>query len=93
MIKAFVDKPTEMIWNGIRSKLLPPDIQEVARCKLRMVNNAQDVTDLRIPPTNRLEKLKWNLQAYYSIRINNQWRLVIQWIGIDIYDVKIVDCQ
>lgn len=91
MIKAFGDKQTELIWNGIRSKSLPNEIQEVARRKLRMINNAQDVTDLRIPPANRLEKLKGNLQAYYSIRINNQWRLIFQWIGNDAYDVKIVD--
>lgn len=91
MIKAFGDKPTEMIWNGIQLRSLPYEIQEVARRKLRMLNSAQDVTDLRIPPANRLEKLKGNLQAYYSIRINNQWRLIFQWIGNDAYDVKIVD--
>jgi toxin HigB-1 len=91
MIKVFGDKQTELIWNGVRSKSLPNEIQEVARRKLRMINNAQDVTDLRIPPANRLEKLKGNLQAYYSIRINNQWRLIFQWIGNDAYDVKIVD--
>jgi toxin HigB-1 len=91
MIKAFGDKQTELIWNGVRSKSLPNEIQEVARRKLRMINNAQDVTDLRIPPANRLEKLKGNLQAYYSIRINNQWRLFFHWIVNDAYDVKIVD--
>lgn len=91
MIKAFGDKQTELIWNGVRSKSLPNEIQEVARRKLRMIISAQDVTDLRVPPANRLEKLKVNLQAYYSIRINNQWRLIFQWIGNDAYDVKIVD--
>ena len=56
-----------------------------------MLNNAQDVNDLRIPPANRLEKLKGNLEDYYSIRINNQWRIIFQWLNNDSYDVKIVD--
>jgi len=91
MIKEFGDKESVKIWNGIRSKKLPNEIQNVARRKLRMLNNAQDVTDLRIPPANRLEKLKGNLEDYYSIRINNQWRIIFQWINNDAYDVKIVD--
>lgn len=91
MIKSFGDKDSSNIWNGIRSKKLPIEIQEVARRKLRMLNNAQDVNDLRIPPANRLEKLKGNLEDYYSIRINNQWRIIFQWLNNDAYDVKIVD--
>ena len=91
MIKTFGDKESEKIWNGIRSKKLPNEIQDVARRKFRMLNNAQDVNDLRIPPANRLEKLKGNLEDYYSIRINNQWRIIFQWINNDSYDVKIVD--
>lgn len=91
MIKTFGDKESEKIWNGIQSKKLPNEIQDVARRKLRMLNNAQDVNDLRIPPANRLEKLKGNLEDYYSIRINNQWRIIFQWLNNDSYDVKIVD--
>lgn len=91
MIKAFGDKESEKIWNGIRSKKLPNEIQDVARRKLRMLNNVQDVNDLRTPPANRLEKLKGNLEDYYSIRINNQWRIIFQWLNNDSYDVKIVD--
>ena len=91
MIKTFGDKESEKIWNGIRSKKLPNEIQDVARRKLRMLNNAQDVNDLRIPPANRLEKLKGNLEDNYSIRINNQWRIIFQWFNNDSYDVKIVD--
>ncbi|MFN5032429.1 MAG: type II toxin-antitoxin system RelE/ParE family toxin [Flavobacteriia bacterium] len=91
MIKTFGDKESEKIWNGIRSKKLPNEIQDVARRKFRMLNNAQDVNDLRIPPANRLEKLKGNLEDYYSIRINNQWRIIFQWLNNDSYDVKIVD--
>ena len=91
MIKTFGDKESEKIWNGIRSKKLPNEIQNVLRRKLRMLNNAQDVNDLRIPPSNRLEKLKGDLEDYYSIRINNQWRIIFQWLNNDSYDVKIVD--
>jgi proteic killer suppression protein len=91
MIKSFGDKESEKIWNSIRSKKLPNEIQDVARRKLRMINNAQDVNDLLIPPANRLEKLKGDLQEYYSIRINNQWRIIFQWINNDAYEIKIVD--
>lgn len=91
MIKAFGDKESEKIWNGIRSKKLPNEIQHVARRKFRMIQNAQDLTDLRIPPANRLEKLKGDLSQYHSIRINNQWRIIFQWKNNDAYDVKIVD--
>jgi proteic killer suppression protein len=91
MIKAFDDRETEKIWNGIMSKKLPIEIQDIARRKLRMLNSAQDLSDLRIPPTNKLEKLKGILQEFYSIRINNKWRIIFQWIGNDAYEVKIVD--
>ncbi|RPA69972.1 plasmid maintenance system killer family protein [Cyclobacteriaceae bacterium YHN15] len=91
MIKEFGDKESEKIWDGIQSKKLPSEIQNVARRKFRMLNNAQNVNDLRIPPANRLEKLKGDLKEYYSIRINNQWRIIFQWKNNDAYDVKIVD--
>ncbi len=91
MIKEFGNKETEKIWNGIRSKKLPSEIQNVARRKLRMLNNAFDISDLRIPPANRLEKLKGNLSEYHSIRINNQWKIVFKWLNDDAYEVKIVD--
>jgi proteic killer suppression protein len=91
MIKSFGDRETEKIWNGLRSKKLPNEIQETARRKLRMINSSQDVVDLRIPPANRLEKLKGDLQDWYSIRINNQWRIVFKWIANDAYEASIVD--
>jgi len=91
MIKAFDDRETEKIWNGIMSKKLPIEIQDIARRKLRMLNSAQVLSDLRIPPANKLEKLKGILQEFYSIRINNKWRIIFQWIGNDAYEVKIVD--
>jgi proteic killer suppression protein len=91
MIKTFGDKETEKVWTGIRSKKLPIEIQDIARRKLRILNNAQDVNDLKIPPRNKLEKLKAKLQEYFSMRINNQWRIIFRWINNDSYDVEIVD--
>lgn len=91
MIKEFGDKETELIWNGIQSKKLPNEIQDVARRKLRMINNSQDINDLRIPPANHLEKLKGELFEYYSIRINIQWRIIFRWRNNDAFDVKILD--
>jgi proteic killer suppression protein len=91
MLKSFGDKISEKIWNGIRSEKLPNEIQDVARRKLRMIHNAQDVNDLRIPPSNRLEKLKGDLKEFYSIRINNQWRIIFKWINNDAYEIRIVD--
>ncbi len=70
---------------------LPNEIQDVARRKLRIINNAQDVNDLRIPPANKLEKLKGALQEYYSIRINNQWRIIFKFINNDAFEIRIVD--
>lgn len=91
MIKSFGDKESEKIWNGVRSKKLPNQIQDIARRKLRMINNSLDINDLRIPPANRLEKLKGELSDYYSIRINDQWRIIFQWENNDAYEIQIVD--
>lgn len=91
MIKSFGDKETEKIWNGIQSKKLPAEIQNVARRKLRMINNAQNVNDLRIPPANHLEKLSGNLSGLYSIRINNQWRIIFNWENDNAFEVQIID--
>ena len=91
MIIAFGDKETEKIWNGIVSKKFPREIQEIARRKLRMINNSVDITDLRIPPSNRLEKLKGDLKEFYSIRVNAQWRIVFKWNNENVNEVKIID--
>ena len=91
MIKSFKCKETEKIWNGIVSKKLPREIQEVARRKLRMINNSIDINDLRIPPANRLEKLKGDLGEFYSIRINSQWRIVFRWENGNAFKVEILD--
>lgn len=91
MILSFGSKETEKIWNGQRVKGIPLPVQEVGRRKLRMLNNAQDLADLRIPPANRLEKLSGNLKQFYSIRINDQWRVIFQWNAGNATLVEILD--
>jgi proteic killer suppression protein len=91
MLRSFGSKETEKIWNGIRSSKLPPEIQNVARRKLRMINNSVDLKDLRIPPSNRLEKLSGNRKDFYSIRINDQWRIIFIWEAGHAFEVEIVD--
>jgi proteic killer suppression protein len=91
MIVSFGSKQTEQIWNGFRVKKMPIEIQNLGRRKLRMLNNSQDIADLRIPPSNRLEKLSGNLKSFYSIRINNQWRIIFKWHKGNASEVEIVD--
>ena len=91
MIKSFTCKETEKIWNGIQSKKLPADIQNVARRKLRMINNSQNINDLRIPPANHLEKLSGNLEGLHSIRINRQWRIIFRWENDNAFELEIID--
>jgi len=91
MIKSFKCVETEKIWEGKFSKKLPPDIQEIVQRKLRMINNADDLNDLRIPPANRLEALKGDLLNKYSIRVNNQWRLCFNWNNGDAFEIEMID--
>ena len=91
MILGFVCAETENIWNGARSRRLPPDIQGVALRKLRMLNQARRLDDLRVPPNNRLELLKGNRSGQHSIRINDQWRVCFRWTEGGPDDVEIVD--
>jgi len=91
MIISFGSKETEQIWYGIRVKKMPVEIQNVGRRKLRMLNNSQDILDLRIPPSNRLEKLTGKLNEFYSIRINDQWRIVFIWEKGNASEVEIID--
>jgi proteic killer suppression protein len=91
MIVSFGSKDTQRIWNGERVKSLPGEIQNAARRKLRMLNNSQSVIDLRIPPANRLEKLMGDLNEYYSIRINDQWRIIFRWNNGNAQNVEIID--
>jgi toxin HigB-1 len=91
MILNFADKETERIWAGEVSRRLPTEIQSIARRKLRMINNARRLDDLRIPPANRLETLKGNMKGQHSIRINDQWRICFRWSESGVADVGIVD--
>ena len=91
MILSFGSKDTEKIWNGDRVKRIPIEIQQVGRRKLRMLNNSQNIGDLKIPPSNRLEKLSGKLKDFYSIRINNQWRIVFIWENNHTKEVEIID--
>lgn len=91
MIRTFADKETELIFSGTRSGKLPLEIQNATRRKLRMIYAAKTVDDLRIPPGNRLEKLSGNLDGYFSIRINDQWRIVFRFEDGGAEDVGIQD--
>ena len=91
MIVSFGSSETEKVWSGTRVKKLPLEIQEIGRRKLRMLNNSVDLADLRIPPSNRLEKLAGKQKAFYSIRINDQWRIVFKWSSGNAAEVEIVD--
>jgi proteic killer suppression protein len=91
MIQSFADPETELIWSGRRSRKLPPGIQNVALRKLRLLNQAKVLNDLRVPPGNRLEALKADRQGQHSIRINDQWRICFVWHEGGAMDVEIVD--
>jgi proteic killer suppression protein len=91
MIVSFGDKTTQKIWDGEWVKGFSTDIQEIARRKLRMLNNSFDIKDLMIPPSNRLEKLKGNLKDFYSIRVNNQWRIIFKWENGNALNVELID--
>ncbi len=91
MIKSFKDSETEKVFNLIRSRRLPGDIQQIALRKLRMINNAKSINDLRIPPANRLEKLVGNRVGQHSVRINGQFRICFEWIDDNAYNVEVVD--
>jgi proteic killer suppression protein len=91
MIVSFHSKDTAKIWQGERVKSIPAEIQQIGRRKLKMINSSQNLNDLRIPPANRLEKLKENRSDFFSIRINNQWRIIFRWENNNAYDVEIID--
>jgi toxin HigB-1 len=91
MIVSFRDAETAAIWEGRRSRRLPSDIQSVALRKLRLINNAKRLDDLRVPPGNRLEALWGGRQGQHSIRINDQWRICFVWREEHAHQVEIVD--
>jgi toxin HigB-1 len=91
MIKSFKDAETEKVFSRRLSRRLPMDIQQPALRKLRMLNNALSLNDLRIPPANRLEKLSGDRAGQYSIRVNDQWRICFEWQEGDAFRVEITD--
>ena len=91
MIKGFKDREAERLFHRRPSRKLPQDLQRVALRKLRMLNRAMTLDDLRIPPGNRLEALRGDREGQYSIRINDQWRICFQWQDGEVFQVEIVD--
>ena len=89
MIITFSCKDTELIWNGYTSKKFPSTIQQTARRKLVHIHAAISINDLRVPPGNRLEKLKGS--DFHSIRVNDQWRIVFKWVHGNAFEVEITD--
>jgi toxin HigB-1 len=91
VIQNFKNKETQKIFERQRSRKLPSDIQQVALRKLRMLNRAETLQDLRVPPANRLERLVGDREGQYSIRVNDQWRICFEWQDGEASDVEIVD--
>lgn len=91
MIISFGSKDSEKLWNGDRIRKPSLELQEIARRKLRMLNNSVDLNDLKIPPSNRLEKLSGKLKEFYSIRVNNQWRIIFKWNKSNASEVDLID--
>lgn len=91
MLNDFGSKDTQKIWEGKFVKTWSKDFQIIARRKLRMINNSQNLADLNIPPSNRLEKLSGKLKEYFSINIIKQWRIIFIWKDGNASDVQIID--
>ena len=91
MIRSFADQETECVWNGERSRKLPPDIQDRALNRLRLLNRAKTLDDLRNPPSNRLHALDGDRAGQLSISINMQWRICFVWKNGAAERVEIVD--
>ena len=91
MIRSFRDKDTERLFSGERSRRLLPEVQRVVQRKLAMLDAAETLQDLRVPPGNRLEKLTGGREGQFSIRINDQWRICFRWQEGNVHDVEITD--
>ncbi|OGH01678.1 MAG: plasmid maintenance system killer protein [Candidatus Lambdaproteobacteria bacterium RIFOXYD1_FULL_56_27] len=91
MIRSFADKETEKVFRGVYSRSLPKEIQKRALARLVALDQAFDLQDLRLPPSNRLEALRGDLAGFYSLRINDQWRIVFRWEGGTALEVGIAD--
>ncbi len=91
MIRSFRDQESENVFLRERSRRLPPDVQRVAQRKLALLDAADSLQDLRVPPGNRLERLSGSREGQFSIRVNDQWRVCFRWSGTDAHDVEITD--
>ncbi len=91
MIRSFADRETEKIFHRVRSRRVPSDVQQPALRKLRILHRARTLTDLRVPPGNRLARLRGDRAGRHSIRINEQWRGCFRWKAGDAFDVEIMD--
>ena len=91
MIRSFADKETELVWQGYRSRRLPQGIQDAGLRKLRILNRAASLEDLRLPPGNQLERLERDRKGQWYIRINGQWRICFSWLEGEAWNVEIVD--
>lgn len=91
MLASFKCKHTQKVWDGDCVKYFPYEVQLVGRRKLRMIAAALNINALRVPPANKLKKLKGDKSDFYSIRINDQWRICFRWKDSNAYDVEIID--
>ena len=91
MIKSFADKRTEQIYKGIAVKRLDPNLQKKVLRRLRYIDFAQRIEDLQVPPSNKLEKKSGDLQQFYAIWVNTQWRIIFKWRDNNAFDVQLVD--
>ena len=91
VIVGFACKKTQRLWARERGHGLPPSIESVALRKLTQLHRSRSLSDLRVPPGNRLEPLKADRKGQHSIRVNDQWRVCFRWLGEDAHDVGIVD--
>ena len=91
MIRSFANDETEKLWQGTRSRRLPPDIQKRALAKLQLIDAAVELAFLRRPPGTRLEPLRGDRAGQHSIRINDQWRICFNWTGTDAEQVEVTD--
>lgn len=91
MIKSFRDRDAERLFDRRPTRRLGPEVQKLALRKLRMLDAAEKLDDLRVPPGNRLERLRGDRAGQHSIRINDQWRICFRWRSGDAYEVEIVD--
>ena len=91
MIQSFAEKDTERVWQRVRLRKFSSDLQRVANRKLVMLDAAETINDLRVPPGNRLEQLKGTRKGQHSIRVNDQWRICFNWTSAGPADVEITD--